>query len=71
MKNKIYGILLLAVIAFLWQAPPVDAAMHKSAENSATLRIIFYVFETTWLKVTVSIFLGLIALSLSKGPSSK
>ncbi len=71
MKNKIYTILILAIIAFLWQAPPVDESMHKSAENSATLKIIFFIFETTWLKLTVSLLLGFIALRLSKGSSGK
>jgi hypothetical protein len=69
MKNKLYILLIIGIIALLWFAP-IDLDRERAIANTGARQIMLFIFETTWVKVTVSIFLGLIALGLSNASSN-
>jgi hypothetical protein len=69
MKNKLYILLIIGITALLWFAP-IDLDRERAIANTGARQIMLFIFETTWVKVTVSIFLGLIALGLSNASSN-
>jgi hypothetical protein len=47
----------------LWFAP-IDLERERQIANTGPRMIVLYIFEATWLKIIITIFLGLIALGL-------
>jgi hypothetical protein len=63
MKNKIYTVLIIGIIALLWFAP-IDLERERAMADTGPRQLILLIFETTWLKIAVTIFLGIVALGL-------
>ena len=63
MKNKIYTVLIIGIIVLLWFAP-IDLERERAIADTGARKLVLLVFETTWLKIALTIFLGLVALGL-------
>jgi hypothetical protein len=58
-----YTILIIGIILLLWFAP-INLESERQMANTGPRMIVLYIFENTWLKIIITIFLGLIALGL-------
>lgn len=63
MKNKIYTVLIIGIIVLLWFVP-IDLERERAIADTGARKLVLLVFETTWLKIALTIFLGLVALGL-------
>jgi hypothetical protein len=59
----IYTLVILGLIYILWFAP-IDLERERQMADSGAKIIILFVLETTWLKVVLTVFLGLVAIGL-------
>lgn len=66
----IYTLVILGLIYILWFAP-IDLERERQMADSGAKIIILFVLETTWLKVVLTVFLGLVAIGLHSNEAEK
>jgi len=66
----IYTLVILGLIYILWFAP-IDLERERQMADSGAKIIILFLLETTWLKVVLTVFLGLVAIGLHSNEAEK
>jgi hypothetical protein len=64
----IYTILIIGLIIILWFAP-IDLERERAMADTGARRLVLFVLETKWLKIVITILLGLMAIGLHSNVS--
>ena len=57
MKEKIPTVAIIIIIALLWFLP-IDLERERALANTGARKLLLYIFETTSLKIAITILLG-------------